>query len=668
VATRRHADAAALVRARFPTLVLEALRRRLLASADRPEALAGVVVSGRLNANGALVGDGVPPGMPRDLTATHHGETALRLAWTASGDDGNNGAAADFDLRYSTAPITNANFNQARRAPTPPRPGPSGTPHGYLLTDLLPDTAYYVALRALDKVGNLSTLAALGPVRTLAASQECVFEDDAESAPKFSGPHPWAVTTEDSFSGTRSYTDSPGGKYANNLDISLTQNSPVTVTGSAPLLTFWAKTDLEERFDNLFVEASSDNRVWHRLLTLNGTSDWSRRTAPLLAFRGQSVRIRFRLVSDADVSRNGVWLDDIRICSRESDLLLFQDTAEGPPQFSGPQPWAVSSERSFSRPNGYTDSPGRKYGNNLDLSLTQNASVTLASLAPELTFWAQTELEEAYDFLYVEISETDGASWRRLGSLNGFRQATFYRYSLADYFGRSVRIRFRLVTDVDTTFDGVWLDDIRIGGERLFLLPGVTAPAAPSELTARAAGSRVELAWKINSNNETGFRIERRTGSGAFAEAGTVGAGVRSFSDTSALPLTTYTYRVRAINLAGESAPSPNATVTTEGSGRLRVAGALDFGGVKVKKKRKRNLVLRNASANEVLRVTINPPGGQYRIAAGGGTATIPPSGQHVVRVVFRPTRRGRAAGRLVIGSSDRSLTSTGVRLTGRGR
>ncbi|MCC2668172.1 MAG: repeat-containing protein, partial [Armatimonadetes bacterium] len=89
-------------------------------------------------------------------------------------------------------------------------------------------------------------------------------------------------------------------------------------------------------------------------------------------------------------------------------------------------------------------------------------------------------------------------------------------------------------------------------------------PAAPGNLTAAVLSpSRIDLAWEDNSGNETGFEIERKTGSGSFSVVGAVGAGLAAFSDTSVVEQTTYTYRVRAVNLGGSSAYSNEAGGTT---------------------------------------------------------------------------------------------------------
>ncbi|MCA1628230.1 MAG: fibronectin type III domain-containing protein, partial [Acidobacteria bacterium] len=95
-----------------------------------------------------------------------------------------------------------------------------------------------------------------------------------------------------------------------------------------------------------------------------------------------------------------------------------------------------------------------------------------------------------------------------------------------------------------------------------------TAPAAPSGLTAAAASSsQVNLTWIDNSTNETGFKIERKTdAAGTYAQVGTVGAGVTTYSDIGLTAATQYFYRVRAYNAVGDSAYSDEANATTNGT------------------------------------------------------------------------------------------------------
>lgn len=87
----------------------------------------------------------------------------------------------------------------------------------------------------------------------------------------------------------------------------------------------------------------------------------------------------------------------------------------------------------------------------------------------------------------------------------------------------------------------------------------------PSDLSATtASSSQIDLSWTDNSSNETGFKIERKTGSGGtYVQIDTVDAGVISYSSTGLTASTTYYYRVRAYNSDGDSNYSSAANATT---------------------------------------------------------------------------------------------------------
>ncbi len=69
-----------------------------------------------------------------------------------------------------------------------------------------------------------------------------------------------------------------------------------------------------------------------------------------------------------------------------------------------------------------------------------------------------------------------------------------------------------------------------------------------------ASAGQLTLTWNDNSNNEDGFKIERKEGqTGTFAEIAWVGANVSSYSDSGLADRTTYCYKVRAYKGAGDS-------------------------------------------------------------------------------------------------------------------
>jgi fibronectin type 3 domain-containing protein len=96
-----------------------------------------------------------------------------------------------------------------------------------------------------------------------------------------------------------------------------------------------------------------------------------------------------------------------------------------------------------------------------------------------------------------------------------------------------------------------------------------TPPSAPTGLAASAGGSVISLSWTASADNVgvTGYLIERCQGSGCstFTQIGT--SSTNSYSDTGLTPSTSYTYRVRATDAAGNLSGYSNTASATTTSG-----------------------------------------------------------------------------------------------------
>ena len=92
----------------------------------------------------------------------------------------------------------------------------------------------------------------------------------------------------------------------------------------------------------------------------------------------------------------------------------------------------------------------------------------------------------------------------------------------------------------------------------------VKPPFTPGNQIATAVSdTQINITWTDNSTNETGFKIERKTGTGGiYQQIATTAANVTSFSDTTGREGTTYYYRIRAYHAYANSAYS-NQTFTT---------------------------------------------------------------------------------------------------------
>ncbi len=97
------------------------------------------------------------------------------------------------------------------------------------------------------------------------------------------------------------------------------------------------------------------------------------------------------------------------------------------------------------------------------------------------------------------------------------------------------------------------------------VVAATTLPAAATGLVATPVSTTsIQLSWSDSSSNETGFQILRQLGnSGNWTLAGTVSAGVMTYTDSNLQDGTQYTYEVVAVNNGTTSSPSSGNTTST---------------------------------------------------------------------------------------------------------
>jgi len=144
------------------------------------------------------------------------------------------------------------------------------------------------------------------------------FSDDLESGTgNWTADPPWALTIADYHSPSHSWTDSPGADYANNVNISVTTSLAINVSTAitVPVLSFWQKYDVESYFDQAYVQVSNDGgAAWTTLASYSGVNtSWTQEELNLSSYSGQDILIRFRLQTDASVTRGGWYLDDVEV-------------------------------------------------------------------------------------------------------------------------------------------------------------------------------------------------------------------------------------------------------------------------------------------------------------------------------------------------------------------
>ncbi len=126
----------------------------------------------------------------------------------------------------------------------------------------------------------------------------------------------------------------------------------------------------------------------------------------------------------------------------------------------------------------------------------------------------------------------------------------------------------------------------RVGNFNWFQLTNtsaVAAPDAPTGLYAEATSpTSVNLTWRDNSSDETGFVIERKLGTGAWQILTTTAANVTAYTDATVLPGSSYTYRVRATGAGGDSLNSNEFAVATPALPSVTYLSDLPFYGTTI--------------------------------------------------------------------------------------
>lgn len=211
------------------------------------------------------------------------------------------------------------------------------------LTPLAPGAMYFWQVRALNSSGTTEADGgAWWSFTTRSLPPGTYFDDDLESGIYWGASPPWAVTTESAHSGSRAWSDSPGGPYGANLNISI-QTPVFDLRGSVrPQLTFWERYDLaDDGSDSVNVWVTTDGgTTYDHLAGFTGVNPiWSETTVDLTAYAAQaSVRVVFQLLSNDTGFGDGWYIDDVVVANAPtaSGPDLVETAVSNPPSFIAP--------------------------------------------------------------------------------------------------------------------------------------------------------------------------------------------------------------------------------------------------------------------------------------------------------------------------------------------
>ncbi|MBI1797100.1 MAG: fibronectin type III domain-containing protein [Candidatus Eisenbacteria bacterium] len=136
---------------------------------------------------------------------------SVQISWTTPGDDSLTGTASQFDIRYSTAAITAANFSSATRWNSAPVPAAPGTRQSTVVTGLQPTTTYWFAMKTADEVPNWSGISNIISRTTLAAPDTIrpaqIANVSVTGMTETSATLSWAAVGDDSLTGNATSYD-----------------------------------------------------------------------------------------------------------------------------------------------------------------------------------------------------------------------------------------------------------------------------------------------------------------------------------------------------------------------------------------------------------------------------------------------------------------------------
>ena len=119
------------------------------------------------------------------------------------------------------------------------------------------------------------------------------------------------------------------------------------------------------------------------------------------------------------------------------------------------------------------------------MTLTREFDFTAVGRPIEISYWTWYDIEEGWDYLYLEASE-DGESWTILKTpscsdqdtsgnafgcgftgKSGGGEARWIEEAvdLSEFAGRKIQLRFEYVTDAALNGEGLLLDDITVGAD-----------------------------------------------------------------------------------------------------------------------------------------------------------------------------------------------------------
>ena len=244
-----------------------------------------------------------------------------------------------------------------------------------------------------------------------------------------------------------------------------------------------------------------------------------------------------------------------RMITADSDIVedkfvtaAGSNTATAPMTFSG---WWLMSAAAFRALSGPPDTQPPTAPTNLTATVASNTQINLSWTASTdnvgVTGYRVEQCQGSGCSTFAQVGTTTGATTY---SATGLTAGTSYSYRVRATDAAGNLSAYSNTASATTT------------------APDTQPPTAPSNLTATAASTtQINLSWTASTDNVgvTGYKVEQCQGASCsnFAQVGTT-TGATTYSATGLTTNTSYSYRVRATDAAGNlSSYSNTASATT---------------------------------------------------------------------------------------------------------
>jgi hypothetical protein len=161
-------------------------------------------------------------------------------------------------------------------------------------------------------------------------------------------------------------------------------------------------------------------------------------------------------------------------------LFTYNNTCDNTNNMSATGSWGPTSTLFYSAPSAITESPNGNYGNNINTEIVLLDTINLQNgTQASLSFWTRWNIEAGYDYVQVSAKATNTNVWTPLCGLytkngnanqaineplyDGFQSIWLEeQMDLTSYMGQKINIKFSIVSDGATTYDGFYFDDLKV--------------------------------------------------------------------------------------------------------------------------------------------------------------------------------------------------------------